>query len=249
MGLSHFDGRIDQDHHDTRRTGARTDYQRVHVGREESEIAERDGYSWVADIRARVDIARGIARDVEDLRDTLSTMGVTVEDTRNGDWKFALSAQPSRCVTGTRLGTDYQRPNVTRELSSPRRTKLPEGSRGCIEAIAHDAMEVRDLAELRCLAEAVGTARENHATSLDQLDAGAARARARNDDEATRKIVRARSYASRNGILPENDDGPGKTPNESTCSTNNTVRGPGPTSMKGNAPARQPRRTERGQER
>ena len=140
MGLSHFDGRIDQDHHDTRRTGARTDYQRVHVGREESEIAERDGYSWVADIRARVDIARGIARDVEDLRDTLSTMGVTVEDARNGDWKFALSAQPSRCVTGTRLGTDYQRPNVTRELSSPRRTRLPEGSRRRIEVITHDAM-------------------------------------------------------------------------------------------------------------
>jgi hypothetical protein len=249
MGLSHFGGRLDPDHHDTRETGARTDYQRVHVGREESEIAERDGYSWVADIRARVDIARGIARDADDLRDTLFTMGVTVEDTRNGDWKFALSAQPSRCVTGTRLGTDYQRPHVTRELSSPRRTKLPEASRGRIESITRDAMEVRDLAELRRLAEAVGTTRENHATSLDQLDAGEARARARNDDEATRKIARVRGYASRNGILPEHGGSPGKTRGGITGSTNDTVRLPGPTSTKGNAPARQPRREERGQER
>jgi hypothetical protein len=249
MGLSHFEGRIDPDHHDTREAGARTDYQRVHVGREESEIAERDGYSWVADIRARVDIARGIARDAGDLRGILSTMGVTVEDTRNGDWKFALSVQPSRCVTGTRLGTDYQRPNVTRELSSPRRARLPEGSRGRMEAIAHDAMEVRDLAELRRLAEAVSTARENHATFLDQLDARAARARARNDDEGARKIARARGYASRNGILPEHDDSPGKTPSGSIGGTNDTVRGPGPTSTKGNAPARQPRREERGRER
>jgi hypothetical protein len=249
MGLSHFEGRIDPDHHGTRETGARTDYQRVHVGREESEIAGRDGYSWVADIRARVDIARGTARDADDLRGILSTMGITVEDTRNGDWKFALSDQPSRCVTGTRLGTDYQRPNVARELSSPRRTKLPEGSQGRIEAIAHNAMEVRDLAELRRLAEAVGTARENHATSLDQLDAGAARARARNDDEATHKIARVRGYASRNGILPEHDDGHGKARGGSIGSMNDTVRRPGPTNMKGKAPARQPRREERGQER
>ncbi|MCH3967828.1 MAG: relaxase/mobilization nuclease domain-containing protein [Atopobiaceae bacterium] len=249
MGLSHFEGRLDPDHRDTRETGARTDYQRVHVGREESEIAERDGYSWVTDIRARVDIARGVARDADDLRDVLSTMGITVEDTRNGDWKFALSAQPSRCVTGTRLGTDYQRPNVTRELSSPRRAKTPEGSRGRIEAIARDAMEVRDLAELRRLAETVGTARENHATSLEQLDAGATRARSRNDEGAVRRITRARAYASRNGILPEHDDSPGKTPGESTSSTIDTIRGLGPTSMKGNAPARQPQREERGQER
>ena len=249
MDLSHFEGRLDPDHHDTREAGARTNYQKVHVGREESEIAKRDSYSWVADIRARVDIARGIARDAGDLRSILSTMGITIEYTRNGDWKFALSDQPSRCVTGTRLGTDYHRLNVTRELSSPRRTKLPGVSRGRIETIAHDAMEVRDLAELRRLAEAVGTARENHATSLDQLDARAARARARNDDEATRRIARMRSYASRNGILPENDDSPGKTRNESTSSMNDTARRPGPTNMKGNAPARQLRREERGQER
>jgi hypothetical protein len=130
MGLSHFEGRLDPDHHDTRETGARTDYQRVHVGREESEIAGRDGYSWVADIRARVDIARGTARDADDLRGILSTMGVTVEDTRNGDWKFALSDQPSRCVTGTRLGTDYQRPNVTRELVEPSQDEAPRGLPG-----------------------------------------------------------------------------------------------------------------------
>jgi hypothetical protein len=41
----------------------------------------------------------------------------------------------------------------------------------------------------------------------------------------------------------------GKTRNESTGSMNDTVRRPGPTNMKGKAPARQPRREERGQER
>ena len=64
MGLSHFDGRIDTEHPDTRGAGSRTDYQRVHVGREESEVAGRGGYSWVADIRARVDVARGVAREI-----------------------------------------------------------------------------------------------------------------------------------------------------------------------------------------
>jgi hypothetical protein len=247
MGLAHFEGRVDADHPDTRQGSSRTNYQRANVGRMERDLVAKGAYSWVADIRARVDIARGVARDADDLRDVLSTMGITVEDTKNGDWKFAISDQPSRCVTGTRLGTDYQRPHVTRELSSPRRTKLPEGSRGRIEAIAHDAMEVRDLAELRRLAETVATARENHATSLEQLDAGAARARARDDEGAARKITRVRAYASRNGILPEHDDSPGKTPSGITGSTSNTIRRPGPTSTKGNAPARQSRREERGQ--
>ncbi|MCH3968635.1 MAG: relaxase/mobilization nuclease domain-containing protein [Atopobiaceae bacterium] len=249
MGLAHFEGRVDGGHPDTRQSSSRTNYQRANVGHMERDLVAKGAYSWVADIRARVDIARGIARDAEDLRDVLSTMGVTVEDTRNGDWKFAISDQPSRCVTGTRLGTDYQRSNVTRELSSPRRTKLPEDSRGRIEEIARDAMEVRDLAELRRLAEAVGTARENHATSLDQLDGGAARARSRNDEETVRRIARVRGYASRNGILPEHDDGFGKARGGITDGTNGIARRPGATSEKGNAPARQPRREERGQER
>lgn len=56
MGLSHFEGRIDARHPDTRKRGSRENYQRVHVGRAEAGLSSRGAYSWVADIRSRVDV-------------------------------------------------------------------------------------------------------------------------------------------------------------------------------------------------
>ena len=56
MGLSHFEGRIDARHPDTRKRGSRENYQRVHVGRAEAELSSRGAYSWVAGIRSRVDV-------------------------------------------------------------------------------------------------------------------------------------------------------------------------------------------------
>lgn len=56
MGLSHFEGRIDAGHPDTRKRASRENYQRVHVGRAEAELSSRGAYSWVADIRSSVDV-------------------------------------------------------------------------------------------------------------------------------------------------------------------------------------------------
>ena len=82
MGLSHFEGRIDAGHPDTRKRASRENYQRVHMGRAEAELSSRDAYSWVADIRSRVDV-NGATRwvsvdgglvDVSRLEDVRSTL-------------------------------------------------------------------------------------------------------------------------------------------------------------------------------
>ena len=229
MGLSHFDGRIDADHPDTRGAGSRTDYQKVHVGREESEIAGRDGYSWVADIRARVDVARGVAQGPEDFRRLLSSMGVTTRERRDG--------------------TDYRKSHVTRELASPRRTRLPEQSRERITRIARDAMEVHDLAELRRLASTVGTAQEVRAMSLDGLDLAARRARSRGDERAADRISQARDHARERRLLPEHESHDDSTGGTHANGTDNIPRRQDQAGPTGRAPVRGPRCDGRGWDR
>lgn len=243
MGLSHFDGRIDAEHPDTRGAGSRTDYQRVHVGREESEMAGRGGYSGVADIRARVDVARGVARDPEDFRRLLSSMGATTRERRDGtDWTYSLVDQSSRQVSGTRLGTNYRKAHVTRELTSPRRARLPESSQERIARIARNAMEVHDLAELRRLASTVRTAREVRAISLDGLDLAVGRARSRGDERVADRISQARDHASRWRLLPEHESHDANAGGTHAGSTDDIPRRQDQTGPTGRTPMRNPHR-------
>jgi hypothetical protein len=71
MGLTHFTGRIDKDHPDTRKAGSRGNYQRVHIGRAEKELLSKGEYSWVADIRVRLDIAVATSQNERELKEKL----------------------------------------------------------------------------------------------------------------------------------------------------------------------------------
>lgn len=55
-------------------------YRSEYVRRAERELAERGECSWTADIRARVRIARTVARSEAEFRSVLTSMGVTVSD-------------------------------------------------------------------------------------------------------------------------------------------------------------------------
>lgn len=84
-----------------------------HVRRVEKELAGRGEYSWVADIRARVRVARSVSRSVGEFKSLLSSMGVEVSDNspkaERRDWVYSLAETPSRKVGGERLGLSYSR--------------------------------------------------------------------------------------------------------------------------------------------
>jgi hypothetical protein len=201
MGLTHFDGRIDLMHPDTRQTGSRTNYQRVHIGRQEAELLAKGRYSWVADIRSRVEVARAIASDERDLIRRLEEMGVRVDVREDGrDWTFSLADAPTRRVSGTRLGADFRRPDVVSELRSPRRAMLVKGSADALAQAASRAIAIDDLSDLKALADAVSVLRETRATSLDDLASCAARARRSGDEESARRIERAAGYVRGKGL-------------------------------------------------
>lgn len=202
MGLDHFvDGEVGNG-----ARGSAAPRARRHADRSERELAERGGYSWVADIRARVDVARGIARNADDFGAALRRMGVNVRDSasRRGDWVYSLAETPSRQVTGSRLGAAYTKREVSSWLRSPVRRAPSELTAGNVRQVAEKAIELHNLGELMRLSEAVRVISSGGFGSLSAMDSAASTMRRSGGrDDAAERIERARAYCAEHGILPE----------------------------------------------
>lgn len=199
-GLTHFVGRLDGAARDE------THYRRRAVDRTEASLTKRGEYSWVADIRARVDVAKGIAKSSDDFRQALREMGVNVRESasRKGDWVYSLAGTPSRQVTGSKLGASYTRREVTGWLRSPTRKAPGPVTVRNVREVAAGAIEVKDLRELVALSEAVSVVSKGGFRSLSAMDSAASRMRGMPNREATAaRLERARQYCAEHGILPE----------------------------------------------
>ncbi|MBQ9006950.1 MAG: relaxase/mobilization nuclease domain-containing protein [Atopobiaceae bacterium] len=199
-GLTHFVGRLDGAARDE------THYRRRAVDRTEASLARRGEYSWVADIRARVDVAKGIAKSPDDFRQALREMGVNVRESasRKGDWVYSLAGTPSRQVTGSKLGASYTRREVTDWLRSPTRKAPGPVTVRNVREVAARAIEVKDLRELVALSEAVSVVSRGGFRSLSAMDSAASRMRGMpNREAAVARLERARQYCAEHGILPE----------------------------------------------
>ena len=173
--------------------------------RAEQELAERGEYSWTADIRARVRIARTVSRSEAEFHSILGTMGVTAADNspkaERRDWIYALASHPSRRISGERMGLAYGREQLEPLLRSSGVRKLEDAGERAIAAIAKRAVAVGDLTELRSLSGAVALIEASHARCLDDLDT----LLKKDGDEATPQLVR---YVKEKGLLPEERPAP-----------------------------------------
>ena len=133
--------------------------QAEHVCRAEREIAEKGGYSWVADIRARIRVARSVTRSEGELRGLLKGLGVEVEDNsakaRRRDWVFSLTGHPTWRVSGESLGLGYGRESLMRGFSLGAAGHLADAGERRIAELARSAVELDDLSELERLSEAL----------------------------------------------------------------------------------------------
>jgi hypothetical protein len=118
-----------------------------------------------------VDVAIASSRTEQEILGRLSRIGVEASARADGrDWTFCLADQPSRRVSGTRLGTDYRRTNVLTRLAARRgEALLPDGSVVRLEEAARSAIELRDFSELRGLSSAVAVIEETRARSIGEL--------------------------------------------------------------------------------
>lgn len=167
------------------------------VGRAEKELSDRGEYSWVADIRARVRVARSVARSETEFRSLLGSLGVTVSENSphapRRDWVYAFADRPSRRVSGERLGLSYSRERLEPVLRTGGFRRIADAGERAIAAAARSAVELGDLEELRTLSEAVALVESSRATCVADLDRLAMDARG----------AELAAYARRIGMLPE----------------------------------------------
>ncbi|MBR0403896.1 MAG: relaxase/mobilization nuclease domain-containing protein [Eggerthellaceae bacterium] len=176
-------------------------WRRRRVGRAEREIMAKGEYSWVADIRERIAVARGTARTERDFVALLGRMGVVVEPSRSreGDWVYALAETPTRRVTGAKLGSAYTRSGVNSAMRTAMRSASPKAAERIVK-LANGAIEVRDLRELGELAHAIGFVSRNNIRSLAEMDRVISRSR---DGSKTARLKAVRESCEHYGLLPQ----------------------------------------------
>ena len=179
----------------------------VHFRRAEKELLEKGGYSWVADIRNRVLIARRAARDEADFLGILDEIGIEVSDAavRNGvtDWVYGLPGEGARRIRGENLGTSFGQRAVRQELALravPRKADV-------MGEIARNAVEVGSLQDLNALAEALDAFSREGIRSIADCEARIAAMEAGGDYVSMERLAEYRDYAVEKGILPQHSAG------------------------------------------
>lgn len=202
-GMSFFS---DEDREDVARVafgGAPHVGERVHFRRAEKELAEKGEYSWVADIRARVGLARRVAADEADFLGVLHGLGVEVADasTRGGvpDWVYSLAGHETWRIRGANLGTAYSQRVVLEglELRSP----SPRDAALC--RIFEAAVEVGDLEDLDRLATTLEANEREGIRCIDDYDARIAALTDAGDECGAAALAEARDYSIGKGLLPQ----------------------------------------------
>ncbi|WP_165046335.1 relaxase/mobilization nuclease domain-containing protein [Adlercreutzia sp. ZJ138] len=191
--------------------------QQVYIGRAERELEEVGKYSWVADIRNRVSVAKSLARNEGEFRQVLEMLGVDISDNsraaRRDDWVYALSDTPTRRVSGERLGLLFAKETIQRELKRANTYRPDAKSSRELLRNARNAILVNDLGDLGELSSALRTCAYHNASSLQDCDrkiealkrraeSSEGRERAALEANAT-ALKNARNYMAARNLLPE----------------------------------------------
>lgn len=173
--------------------------QSEHVGRAEAELLSQGKYSWTADIRDRVRIARSVARNEAEFRGLLSSLGIEVSDNSprapRRDWVYSFADNPGRRITGEKLGLNYGRERLLSLLDNGGAARFAPATEVEIARIAKNAVAIGDLGELKLLSRAVLLVESKGVTTLADLET-LEKSPGNSDAEAC-------EYIRRIGILPE----------------------------------------------
>lgn len=206
--------------------------QETYRGRAERRAEETGGYSWVADIRSRVNVAKNLARNEREFRRILGMMGVEITDNsphaRRPDWIFSLSDAPARRVSGERLGASYGKAALERRLVGAQAEHLPDASSKELLMLARKAIELKDLDELESLSRALETCGKWGISSVDGIDRtiAAQRKRLENGVPAARErtvlksleaLEQARAFLAKSKALPLHDENRKIAPASGRC--------------------------------
>ena len=190
----------------------------TYINKAERGILDAGAYSWVSDIRNRVSVAKVLSRNEGEFMRILELMEIEVAENSSQapreDWIFSLADQPSRKVSGERLGMTFGKIALTERFERIGSYHPDAASSRAILSMATDAVEVNDVAELGSLAKAVETnARYSIGSSADygrlietlqrRMEKEAGSKAAAKCVERIQELAEAREYASRHSLVPD----------------------------------------------
>ena len=192
------------------RKAAPTTLQRAYLRRAEREIERDGGYSWVADIRSRVTVAKALARNEGEFMAVLEALEVEVaqnsERSWRRDWIYSLADHPTWRIGGEKLGLSFGQEALRRRFSRIAAWHpTPAASRQILSHAEH-AVELNDLAELERLADVIETCMSSNARSLADLYRRIEKLERRASGASVERadaLREARAYAAQKRILPE----------------------------------------------
>lgn len=184
--------------------------QGVYFGRAERELMREGSYSWVGDIRARVALAKNTSRTEGDFMEALRRLGIEVEENssraRRDDWIFSLADQPTRRVSGERLGYTFGK-QMLQSRFERQASYQPEARTGReIRHRAVEAVELNDLQDLSRLSAVLETCAKFDVRYLEDFDRRLATLTRRGHEgsegsEGFRRLVEARVYVAENQLM------------------------------------------------
>lgn len=188
--------------------------QATYMSRPERELVDSGAYSWVADIRNRVAVAKELARNENEFRSILDMLGVAMADNSskatNRDWIYSLADDPRCKVTGGRLGYLYSRRSLENGFENKAVHRPDAASSRAILKAAKDAVLLNDLAELDRMASALETCARFGIRSIADCDKRIKAVEVlivKGDGSETEKkslitLQEARDFVAANGLLP-----------------------------------------------
>ena len=199
--ILHEDGRDDRHHPKS--------LQREYVRGAEAALLAKGEYSWTADIRARVRIARTVARSEAEFKGALAAMGIEVMDNSpkaaRRDWIYSLADCPTRRISGEKLGLLYGKERLISSFALNGTGRLPDRSEREIARIAKSALEVGDLDGLNRLSRALSVVEANGLADMRDLRRLAKLGCERKSwtDPGAKEREELVAYIEQSGILPE----------------------------------------------
>lgn len=181
--------------------------QAVYFGRAERELMREGNYSWVGDIRARVALAKNTSRSEADFFEALRRLGIEVSDNsasaRRDDWIFALADQPTKRVSGERLGFTFGKQMLKSRFARQSAYHPEHRTEHEIRLRAIDAFELNDLQDLSRLSAVLETCAKFDIRYLGNFDSRMATLvrRGQQDSEGYRRLAEGRAYVAENKLM------------------------------------------------
>lgn len=184
--------------------------QEFYVRRAEREIINDGGYSWVADIRNRVTVAKALARTEGEFMAVLEALEVEVspnsERSWRHDWIYSLADHPTWRIGGEKLGLSFGQESLRRRFSRIAAWHPTPAASRKILSHAADALKLNNLAELERLSDAIEACVSANVRSIADLDKRIARLENGNEEsshERASELREVRAYMEANRLLPE----------------------------------------------